>query len=193
MPTDNPLLSLNQLAVHDEFNVRVFNRLQDVHYFFAAHGDLGDNRPAKFRCHVYDSAAGSHATAVRTGTVATDGHGHRRCSAEGKTLDELVHNLDWPHRPSELAQLRMLLAARRLTDSGRPVGDLVFRREAPSPDGEPQTVLSGPHLDALKRQADQMRADAAAVVDAAVQEVLDAAKYGLHKELKPRFGQAAPL
>ncbi len=178
---------LNTISVCDRFRVKVYSLAQDVYFLFQAHGPIGPNRPAEFTCHMYDSASLSHSAAIEPDTVTTDTPGLVRTCATGRTLEELVHNLDWAHKPSELARLKALLATRDQTNCREKVGDLVLLTLTPEQREKQAQVM----LHRSKQVRDEQQAritDAAmAAIRAAAEEAEQLSRFGLRQDISPNL------
>jgi hypothetical protein len=119
---------LNQVRVYDTFRVAAINQHSGLTYLFRAHGDISERIKMEFTCTLtVDPQHGEIPLAV-VDTIATDGYGGERSIGTGRTLQELVHNMDWPHRPSELAELKHLLATRQFTNCKDLIGENVSRQ-----------------------------------------------------------------
>lgn len=122
--------ALNKLRVIDRHRVVAYSIQMEVHFVFQAHSDMG-NRPAEFTCHLYDSASLNYNAYITPDTFVPGSTAVRGTSCESaRTLDELVHALDWAHLPSELSQLRALLSTCQATNDGSLLGDLVLRQRS---------------------------------------------------------------
>ncbi|VTU42238.1 MULTISPECIES: hypothetical protein [unclassified Variovorax] len=178
---------VNKISVSDAFRVRVFNIAQEVHYMFQAHSEARGGHPVEFSCHMYDSASCDYAAYIDVETIPTDSHGHRRCCATGNTLDELVSNLDLAHRPSELAELRMLLATRSLTNKKQPIGDLVLYE--PSAEQRERHAAARARFvkEHLEKEKAAMTQRTSIAIEAAAEHVAAAAKFGIRRDLAPNF------
>ena len=116
---------LNLVSVVDTFRVAATNQHSGLTYIFRAHGDVTARIKMDFICTVEFKPQHGEAPRLVAGTVDTDGYGAERRVGSGRTLQELVHNMDWPHRPSELAELKSLLATRQFTNCKDLIGDNV--------------------------------------------------------------------
>ncbi len=180
---------LNDITLVDRFRVKAYSRQQGVHYLFQAHGPMGQNRPAEFTCHLYDNGTHEYTAYVETDTVATDAHGNTRCCGTGRTLEELVHNLDWAHKPSELAQLKALLSTRVLTDCGKPVGDLVLLSLSAEQAEQRAQVMASRSQRELDDQQTRLTEAATLAINTASEEAAIAARFGLRKAITPDLGR----
>ena len=176
---------LNDIAVVDRFRVKAVSRQQGVHFHFQAHGPMGPNRPAEFTCHLYDGPSQRFHAHIETDTVATDSYGNSRSCATGRTLEELVHNLDWAHKPSELAQLKALLSTRQLTNCGDSVGDLVLQALSAEELAQRSQVMSNRAKRDLDEQQARMTAAATLAITTASEEAATAARFGLRQAIAP--------
>lgn len=113
---------LNLVSVYDTFRVIAVNQHSGLTYIFRAHGDISERIKMEFTCSLTFKAEHGEAAHVVADTIATDGYGNQRRAGTGRTLQELIHNMDWPHRPSELAELKSLLATRQFTNCKELIG-----------------------------------------------------------------------
>lgn len=180
---------LNDISVVDRFRVKACSRQQGVHFVFQAHGPMGPNRPAEFTCHLYDNASHEYFAYIETDTVATDSYGNLRSCGTGRSLEELVHNLDWAHRPSEMAQLKALLSTRALTNCGEPVGDLVLQGCcAEELERRTQAMVNRSQRD-LDEQRTRLTEAAMLAITTASEEAATAARFGLRRDITPNLSQ----
>ena len=177
---------LNRLTLVDKFRVRAHNELMDRHYAFQVCGDRG-TAPASFTCHIYDSPTLNYSGYVQADTVSLDQHQAVRCCASGRTLEELVHNLDWAHLPSELAQLKAMLSTRVTTDNGSLVGDLVALRMTPEQAKAWDEALARRAQEHAATQQEQLLQLAQHAITLAVSEVEAAGRFGLRKDVSLSF------
>jgi hypothetical protein len=180
--------ALNKITIADNYRVRVFNHAQGIHYMFQAHNEARGGHPVEFTCHMYDTPSCDFSAYIDTETVPTDScFGNRRCVGTGNTLAELVSNLDLAHKPSELAELRMLLATRSLTNKKELVGDLVLY-EPTTEERERHAAARAQHVqDRLQKEIAEMTQRAVIAIEAAADEVAAAAKFGIRRQLVPKF------
>lgn len=176
--------ALNQLYVSDNFRVVARSLLQDVWYVFSAHGALPEHRGPRFTCHIYDGPSLDHAAYVEVQTLSADARDGLLSCSSAPTLDELAHNLDWAHRPSELAELRLLLAGRCRTNDGALIGDMASWRLSNERQAELGERNAGGVSEALNREIEAQLAAVTQAFEAAREEVLQAACFGFRKPLK---------
>lgn len=116
--------AINKLEKADKYHVKVFCHLNDIVYAFQVVGPT-ETQEAVFSCRFYEGPGTRFTGYVQTETLPSDNCDTLRSGGSGATLDDLIHNIDWPHLPSELAKLKMLLAQCACTNSGALVGALV--------------------------------------------------------------------
>lgn len=182
---------LNDISVCDRFRVNAYSHAQDVHFLFQSCGPMSPNRPAEFTCHLYDSAELNHAAYIAPDTLPLDSSSDVRSCAKGRTLEELIHNLDWAHKPSELAQLKALLATRALTNCGEPVGDLVLLALTPEQREQQTQVLLNRSQTLRADQEARITEAALAAIRAAANDAEHVARFGLRKAIHPELGSIA--
>ena len=176
---------LNRISATSKCAAVAYSFAQHVHFVFEVRGPVSPNRPAEFICRVYDSTQLDHAVNIRTETVPTDGCIGLRNSANGRTLEELVHNLDWAHKPSELALLKSILATRVTSNDGQLVGDLVLLQLSAEEISERSQRQSNIAQFLITSQAQYLSEQATALIDQATAEATHAAQFGLLVEVKP--------
>lgn len=183
--------ALNHFRYHDTFSVVAHSLQQEVFYVFSCHGEKQSGR-AQFKCHAYDSVSLKYPADVQPDTLATDGHGSNRCCASAPTLDLLVHVMDWAHKPSELAELRLMLSTRKQTNDGALIGDRVFHQLTAE---EVQRFADCRKVVAqrLVEDTERLREQVDQVVASATDTVVDAARFGLARKLSDAPGIASVL
>lgn len=183
--------AINTFKVLDKFRVQAFNQALERFFVFQVVGPRG-TRPPEFNCHIYDSCLLNYPGYVETGTVGTDNAtlsgSQIRSNGTGHTLEDLVHNLDWAHLPSELAQLRALLSTRVTTDTGTLVGDMVIRRLTDAEFETQQSVRRKRADEAISKQAEELSQLALSAVSQAADTARAAARFGLRQDMQVSFG-----
>lgn len=177
-------ISLNEISRADKFHAVAISRSDDVRYRFSANATRNKELPVKFHCHIRD-AVGARTVYLMVDTLSASSNENCQDHFEGDTLEELVHNLDWPHRPSELAQLKMVLAACSLTDSGLMIGEYVNFRL----DNVQLAKLAERRIhqsnESRRRQVEELTSKVTQAIAKADDSAALAASFGLRTKVEP--------